>query len=100
MIKKHRKHLKSRKSNPFNTLSKYQEDTAKAASNIVWETILKKYPKLEFNNFHSLGINDLDANYALAYINRGMKTVGLPERKITELQAFDSASGIKPYGGV
>ena len=100
MEKKHRKHLKSRKSSPFNLLSKHQEDTAKVASNIVWETILKKYPKLDFNNFKSLGIKDLDANYALSYINRGAKLAGLPERKLNELQAFDSASGIKPDGGI
>jgi len=100
MEKKHRKHLKSRKSSPFNLLSKYQEDTAKVASNIVWETILKKYSKLDFNNFQSLGIKDLDANYALSYINRGAKLAGLPERKLNELQAFDSASGIKPDGGI
>jgi len=100
MKKKHRKHLKSRKSSPFNLVSKYQEDTAKVASNIVWENILKKYPKLDFNNFQSLGINDLDANHALSYINRGAKLAGLPERKLDELQAFDSASGIKPDGGI
>ena len=100
MQKKHRKHLKSRKSNLFNTLSKYQEDTAKVASNIVWETILKKYPKLNFNNFQSLGIKYLDAKYALSYINRGAKLKGLPDRKLEDLQAFDSASGIKPDGGI
>ena len=100
MEKKHRKHLKSRKSSPFNLLSKYQEDTAKVVSNIVWEIILKKYPKLDFNNFQSLGIKDLDAKYALSYINRGAKLKGLPDRKLEELQAFDSASGIKPDGGI
>ena len=100
MEKKHRQHLKTRKSNPFNLLSKGQEDAARVASNIVWETILKKYPKLGFNNLKTLGLNDLNAHYALAYINRGAKLVGLPERKLDELQAFDSASGIKPDGGV
>jgi len=98
--KKHRKHLKSRKSKAFNMLSKYQEDAAKVAAQIVWETILKKYPKLKFNNFETLGVKDLDAHYALEYINRGLKTKGLPERKETDLQAFDSANGIKPDGGI
>lgn len=100
MEKGHRKHLKSRKGNPFNLLSKYQEDTAKVASNMVWEIALKKYPNLDLGNFQSLGIKDLDANYALSYINRGAKLAGLPERKLNELQAFDSASGIKPDGGI
>ena len=100
MEKKHRQHLKTRKSNPFNLLSKGQEDAARVASIAVWEIILKKYPKLNFNNLKTLGFNDLDAQYALAYMNRGMKLAGLPERKIEELQAFESASGIKPDGGV
>src|SRR3989344_281111 len=98
--KKHRKHLKSRKSKPFNTLSKYQEDAAKGAAQIVWDAILKKYPKLQFNNFNTLGVKDLDARYALGYINRGLKIKGLPERKESELQALDSAHGIKPDGGI
>ena len=46
MEKKHRQHLKTRKSNPFNLLSKGQEDAARVASIAVWEIILKKYPKL------------------------------------------------------
>lgn len=100
MEKKHRQHLKTRKSSPFNLLSKSQEDAAKVASNMVWETILKKYPKLNFNNFKTLGLTDLNAHYALDYINRGTKLLGLPERKLEELQAFDSASGIKPDGGI
>lgn len=100
MEKKHRQHLKTRKSNPFNLLSKDQEDTAKVSSVIVWETILKKYPKLSFNSLKTLGLNDLNAEYVLAYINRGAKLAGLPPRKLEELQAFDSASGIKPDGGV
>jgi len=100
MEKKHRQHLKTRKSPPFNLLSKGQEDTAKIASNIVWEAILKKYPKLNFNNLKTFGLNDLNAEYALAYINRGLKLAGLPERKLEDLQAFDSASGIKPDGGI
>jgi hypothetical protein len=98
--KKHRKHLKSRKSQAFNTLSKYQEDAAKVAAGIVWDTILKKYPKLKLNNLATLGLKDLDAHYALEYINRGLKTRGLQERKETDLQAFDSANGIKPDGGI
>lgn len=98
--KKHRKHLKSRKSKAFNTLSKYQEDTAKAASQIVWDTVVKKYPKLKFDNLQTLSINDLDARYALEYINRGLKMRGLPPRKEGDLQAFDSANGIKPDGGI
>jgi hypothetical protein len=100
MEKKHRQHLKTRKSPPFNLLSKGQEDTAKVASNIVWETILKKYPQLDFNNLETLGLKDLKAEYAIAYINRGTKLAGLPERKPKELQAFDSADGIKPDGGI
>lgn len=100
MVKKHRQHLKTRKSPPFNLQSKGQEDTAKIASVIVWKTILKKYPKLSFNNLKTLGLQDLNAEYALSYINRGAKLSGLPERKMKELQAFDSASGIKPDGGI
>ena len=100
MEKKHRQHLKSRKSPPFNLLSKAQEDAAKVASNIVWDEINKKYPEYEFNNLETLGLKDLDANFALDYINRGLKLVGLPERKASELQAIDSASGIKPDGGI
>lgn len=100
MEKKHRKHLKSRKGKAFNVLSKYQEDAAKVAAQIVWKTILKKYPRLSFNNFDTLGIKDLDARYALTYINRGLKSKKLPERNEADLQAFDSASGIKPDGGI
>lgn len=98
--KKHRVHLKTRKSKAFNTLSKYQEDAAKVASQIVWETILKKYPKLQFNNFDTLGVKDLDAHYALEYINRGLRKKGQAERNESDLQAFDTASGIKPDGGI
>lgn len=100
MEKKHRQHLKTRKSPPFNLLSKDQEDTAKVASNIIWETILKKYPHLVFNNLSTLGLTDLNAKYALAYINRGVKLANFPERRLEKLQAFDSASGIKPDGGI
>ena len=103
MEKKHRQHLKTRKSHPFNLLSKYQEDVAKVASNTVWETILKRYPKLNFNNFKTLGLKDLDARYALEYIKRGVRSTGLPslpKRKLKDLQAFDSAGGIKPDGGI
>lgn len=98
--KKHRKHLKSRKSKAFNTLSKYQEDVAKVVAKIVWTTIVKKYPKLKLNNLETLRIKDLDAHYAIDYINRGLKTRGQSERNETELQAFDSANGIRPDGGV
>ena len=100
MEKKHRQHLKTRKSPPFNILSKAQEDTARVASVIVWETILKEYPKLNFNNLKTLGLKDLNAEYALNYINRGAKLTGLPKRKLEDLQAFDSASGIRPDGGI
>lgn len=100
MKKKHRQHLKTRKSPPFNLLSKDQEDEAKVASNIVWERINEKYPDYEFNNLTTLGRKDLDAEYALDYLNRGLKMKGLPKRKASELQAFDSASGIKPDGGI
>lgn len=100
MEKKHRKHLKSRKSKAFNTLSKSQEDAAKVASRVVWETVVKRYPELSFNNFQTLGIKDLDAKYALAYMNRGFRLQKLLERKEVNLQAFDTAEGIKPDGGV
>ena len=100
MKKKHRQHLKTRKSQPFNLSSKSQEDTAKVASNIVWEAIMKKYPNLEFNNLTTLGLSDLNAKYAITYINRGLKLVDLPERKLRALQGFDSAHGIKPDGGI
>jgi len=100
MEKKHRQHLKTRESRPFNLLSKEQEDTAKIASNIVWETICKKYPQFCFNNLKTLHLKDLKAEYAIKYINRGAKLAGLPERKLEELQAFDSADGIKPDGGI
>src|SRR3989344_3719773 len=98
--KRHRRHLKSRKSKAFNTLSKSQEDAAKVASKIVWETVIKKYSGLSFNNFHTLGIKDLDARYALAYLNRGFRSQKISERKEIDLQAFDTAEGIKPDGGV
>ena len=100
MEKKHRQHLKTRISPPFNLLSRGQEDTAKVASNNVWEIILKKYPHLVFNNLTTLGLSDLNAEYALAYINHGAKLADLPKRKAEELQAFDSASGIRPDGGI
>jgi len=100
MEKKHRQHLKTRLSPPFNVLSKEQEDTAKITSNIVWETILKRYPDLAFNNFQTLGIKDLDAKYAIDYINRGVKVIGLPEKTHEGMQAFDSAGGIRPDGGI
>lgn len=100
MEKQHRQHLKTRKSPPFNVLSKAQEDVAKVASNIVWEELNKRHPEYDFNNLETLGLKDLDANYALEYINRGLRTRGLPERKKEELQAIESASGIKPDGGI
>lgn len=100
MEKKHRQHLKSRKSKAFNALSKSQEDAAKVASKVVWETVVKKYPELSLNNFQTLGIKGLDAKYALAYMNRGFRLQKLLERKEIDLQAFDSAEGIKPDGGV
>lgn len=100
MVKQHRQHLKTRKSPPFNVLSKAQEDVAKVASNMVWEKLNQKYPEYDFNNLQTLGLKDLDANYALEYINRGLRIKELPERKKEELQAIDSASGIKPDGGI
>lgn len=100
MEKRHRQHLKSRESKPFNLLSKDQEDTAKVASNMVWEIITKKYSHLIFKNLNTLGLRDLDAKYALAYINRGAKQLNLQERELTGLQALDSAGGIKPDGGI
>ena len=100
MEKKHRQHLKTRLSPPFNILSKAQEDTAKSASVFVWDKINEQYPDYEFSNLVTLGLKDLDAKYALQYINRGLKLIGLPERKPEELQAVDSSSGIKPDGGI
>jgi len=100
MEKKHRQHLKTRKSPPFNVLSKAQEDVAKVASNIVWEELNKRHPEYDFNNLETLGLKYLDANYAVEYINRGLRTKGLPERKKEELQSIESASGIKPDGGI
>lgn len=100
MEKQHRQHLKTRTITPFNLLSKGQEDIAKIASNNVWGTILRKYPRLSFNNLKTLGLKGLNAQYALTYINRGARHAGLPERKPEELQAFDSAKGIKPDGGI
>jgi hypothetical protein len=100
MEKRHREHLKTRLSQPFNTLSKAQEDAAKVASNIVWDEINKIYPEYEFNNLETLHLRDLDAKYALAYINRGLRMADLPERGLNDLQAIDSAGGIKPDGGI
>ncbi|MFY9463190.1 MAG: hypothetical protein WAP52_03330 [Candidatus Sungiibacteriota bacterium] len=45
-------------------------------------------------------MKDLNAQYALKYIHRGVKLTGTPPRKLEELQAFDSADGIKPDGGI
>lgn len=100
MEKKHRQHLKTRPISPFNLLSKSQEDAAKVASNTVWDIIPKRYPRLQFNNLKTLGLKYIDAKYALEYINRGGKLIGMPPRKPEELQAFDVAEGIKPDGGV
>ena len=100
MIKKHRQHLKTRSSKPFNKLSKYQEDVAREASNMIWEIILKKYPELDFNNLETLGLKEFNAHHAIMYINRGMKTKGCLEKKLEELQAFDCAGGIRPDGGI
>jgi len=102
MIKKHRQHLKTRISKPFNKLSKYQEDVAREASNMIWEIILKKYPELYFNNLNTLGLKEFNASHAIEYINRGFrtknKTFFLQKKEI--LQAFDSAGGIRPDGGI
>lgn len=100
MEKKHRQHLKTRKTSPFNVQSKYQEDSAKVASTSVWEKIVKKYPNYSFNNLKTLGLKDLNAQYALEYINRGARVKGLSKRQLSDLQAFDSAEGIKPDGGI
>lgn len=100
MEKKHRQHLKTRSSAPFNVLSRAQEDVAKKASILVWNRLVKLYPEYDFNNLQTLNLKDLDASYALEYINRGLRIKGLPERKRNELQAIDSASGIKPDGGI
>lgn len=100
MEKRHRQHLQTRKSPPFNTLSKAQEDIAKIASNSVWDEIHKKYSNYEFNNLKTLKLKDLNAQYAIQYINRGLKLAGLSERNLSKLHAVDSARGIKPDGGI
>lgn len=100
MEKQHRQHLKTRLSAPFNTQSKAQEDVAKLASNLIWEEIIKRYPDLNFNNLTTLGLKDLDANYALQYINRGLRLHNSQERDLKNLQAIDSAGGIRPDGGI
>jgi len=51
MTKKHRQNLKNRKSSPFNVLSKDQENIAKIASDMVWKTIIKKYPNYHGKNY-------------------------------------------------
>ena len=69
MKKNHQEHLKTREIMPFNKLSKSQEDVAKEAANIVWARLHDKYPEYVFNNLQSLGLNFLDADFALNYIN-------------------------------
>lgn len=102
MIEKHhRNHLRTRKSDVFNRLSKYQEDDIKKASNEVFYEIQKQFPNLIFNNFKTLGIKTgLNARFATDYINRGLVSLNQPKRKLEDLKAFDSADGIKPDGGV
>ena len=100
MDNNHKTHLKTRKSPPFNLLSKAQEGAAVVASNTVWDEILVKYPECDFNNLTTLGLKDLDANFALAYLNRGLKLKSLPERARNDLQAVENASGIRPDGGI
>lgn len=100
MEKKHRQHLKTRASKPFNLSSKSQEDAAKVSADRVWEKLVEKYPDLEFNNLASLGLTGLDAEFCLNYLNRGYKKEGLPLRKLENLQGVDAASGIRPDGGV
>jgi len=100
MEKQHRQHLKTRQSSPFNLLSKWQEDTAQSAANIVWEIILKKYSNYNFNNLQTLGLTELNAKYAIDYMNRGLRMFGQPERNLNDLQAVESAGGIKPDGGI
>lgn len=99
MEKKHRQHLKTRTCPPFNLHTKEQEDAAKIASNTVWKEINKKY-SYKFDNLKTLGRTDIDAAFALNYMNRGLRLSGLPERELTNLQSIDSAGGIKPDGGV
>ena len=60
MEKKHRQHLKTRLSPPFNILSKAQEDTAKSASVFVWDKINEQYPDYEFSNLVTLGLKDFN----------------------------------------
>jgi len=81
-------------------LSKHQEDAAKVASRLVWQAILGKYPQFSFENLGTLGFRDLDAQYAVAYLNRGLKIHGSGERNGRELQAFETADGIRPDGGI
>lgn len=100
MEKRHKKHLKTRVIKPFNLSSKVQEDTSKVAADQVWEKLIAKYPQYEFQNLTSLDLSGLDADYCLKYLNRGYEKVGLPLRKLEDLQGFDAASGIRPDGGV
>jgi len=100
MTLKQKKHLKTRVTPPFNISSKKQEQIAKIVADRVWKKILKKYPNLNFNNLKTLGLKDLNAEYALNYINRGTKFFKSPKRNLKKLQAFDSADGIKPDGGI
>ena len=100
MKKKHKLHLKTRKSPPFNIEAKRQEEEAKITAVMVWEKLLTRYPKYDFNNMETLGLKHLDAKYALNYINRGLKLNNLPKRNKNQLQAIESASGIKPDGGI
>lgn len=100
MTRVQRRHLKTRKSKPFNVSSKEQEKIAQVIADRVWVKLLKKYPDHEFNNLATLGLKGLDAEFCVKYLNRGYGMRGLPTVSPEALQAHESASGIKPDGGV
>jgi len=100
MTKIQQKHLKTRKISPFNVASKDQEKVAVKVANNVWDKILKKYPNYEFDNLKTLGLSGLDAKFCVNYINRGYNKKKLPLLDPETLQAYGTASGIRPDGGV
>lgn len=100
MTRVQRRHLKTRKSKPFNVSSKKQEEIAQVIADQAWVKLLEKYPDHEFNNLTTLGLKGLDAEFCVKYLNRGYGMRGLPAVNLEKLRAYESASGIKPDGGV
>lgn len=98
MDSRHRRHLKTRLSKPFNILSKGQEDVAKIAADKVWELLLRNYPSLEFQNLKTLGRTGLSPEFCVNYLNRGFSKER-PYILLKDLQSNDSADGIRPDGG-